>query len=534
MRHTQTAEKPMNQRDKTTTFPTTLTPLYRHVFYGRFTIVVVLLLLCSILLQPVDRAFANEPPETVPAPIDTSVITTEASVPVADIPEPAVPVSTATDLFEPEATTTSLLNDPGSLAATTTPPELEVIPVEEVAVTGDGGSDIPAVIPEESASDAGGASVGDATVPNESNDTSVTDEATSSATTTGEVLEARVTVSSDSQIQFEKSDCVAVADGSYYCKTKAPTPSTDVKDGLYSQPDADGDLEIYFAHNGVLDQVTHNTTDDASPYFDAVSNTIVWHRQIDDRYQIISYDVSSGAESQLTTDTVNNMEPTRVGVYTAWQHWNNDNWDIMLHDGATTKLLTNTPEHDIAPKIRGNLVMWNRMAKDTQTIELYDLTTGEYTTIADAEGGELSNPRMVLVYDAAFANGDVVTKGYDVLTGKITPLSAVPASIPDEIPDPDTTGETRALIQSKAPTREDSDNTSPQPPTIDPPLPGATASSTASSSEFTLDLQSPVATTTPVVVPLPQFTLDMAAATATLRITESDVLVPAFTASTTD
>jgi hypothetical protein len=354
------------------------------------------------------------------------------------------------------------------------------------------------------------------------------------------VVEAKATMTSDSQIQFDKTDCVSVADGSYYCKTKKPEPASEVKDGLYSKPDADGDLEIYFAHNGTLEQITHNQVDDASPYYDSISNTIVWHRLVNDRYQIISYDIKSGAESQLTTDTVNNMEPVRSGRYTAWQHWNKDNWDIMLHDGATTKLLTTSLDHDIAPKIRGNLVMWNRLSRDnTQTIQLYDLTTGEYTSIADDEGGELSNPRMVLVYDAQFKNGDVVTKGYDVATGKITPLSAIPVKIPDKIPAPDKTGETRALIQIKSTSREDGE-VSTTTPTIDPPLPdlGTTtaATSTVATSTIatlTLDLQT-LSASTSVSVPATTtpLTLDLSTTTVGLSITNSDVVVPPFDATT--
>ncbi len=535
--------------------PTAKAPLYRHVFYGRFSFVVVLLLLSSILLQPIDRVRASEV-ETVLPPIDTSTVTTSTDTPtvvvepVAPTPEtvdttaietetlapvPADVTSTPTDLTQlnptPTDGATTTLNLTDTPAATTITTETDISPAvatttstDELPLTTDTAgvaTDTSPTIP-----------VVDEPVVVVGETATATAEIVPEATTTGEVLEAKATMSSDSQMQFEKSDCVAVADGSYYCKIKNPSPASDVKDGLYSKPDADGDLEIFFAHNGSIEQITHNDVDDGSPYFDSISNTIVWHRLINDRYQIISYDIKSGAESQLTTDTVNNMEPTRAGNYTAWQHWNVDNWDIMLNDGATTKLVTTVPEHDIAPKIRSNLVMWNRLSRDnTQSIELFDLTTGEYTSIADDEGGELSNPRMVLVYDAQFKNGDVVTKGYDVITGKITPLSATPVKIPDTIPAPDTTGETRALIQMKTNSREDVEVASTT-PTIDPPEPGV-GTATATSS-LTLDLQSHIATTTPPVIATTTdtFTLDLSAST-TLQLIESDVVIPPFVATST-
>jgi hypothetical protein len=245
----------------------------------------------------------------------------------------------------------------------------------------------------------------------------------------------------------------------------------------------------------------------------------------------MSHDVRSGSESQLTTDSVNNMEPTRAGTYTVWQHWNTDNWDIMLYDGVTTKLITSVPEHDIAPKIRGNLVIWNRLSRDsTQTIELYDLTTGEYTSIADSEGGELSNPRMVLVYDAQFQNGDVVTKGYDVDSREITELTAIPVAVPENIPTPDTTGETRALIQVKSTGRDDSEVITIV-PTIDPPEPdfgvATTASSTVQSESLLPPLLMPAPASTTEI-----FTLDLSAS-STVEFTETDLLVPPFSVAST-
>jgi hypothetical protein len=299
-------------------------------------------------------------------------------------------------------------------------------------------------------------------------------------------------------------------------------------DGFYALPDRDGDLEIYIQQAGVLEQLTFNDVDDAAPYFDSVSNTIVWHRLVSDRYQIVEYSVATGDEIEITSDTVNNMEPTRSGKYTVWQRWSGNNWDIVLYDGKNTTILTTTLEHDVAPKVRGDLVVWNRLGYDkAQTIELYDIETGEYTSISDTEGGIISNPRMVLVYESAFANGDIVTKGYDIETGKITPLSALPVQIPDELPTPDSTGETRALIQAKPPTEDDAETgtVGTTTPAIDPPQntpqrdiePIATttifASSTSYTAELTLDLR-PVEN--PITPPI------------------SDVVVPVFSASTTE
>ena len=89
---------------------------------------------------------------------------------------------------------------------------------------------------------------------------------------------------------------------------------------------------------------------------------------------------------------------------------------------------------------------------------------------------------MVLVYETEFENGDVVTKGYDVATGEIAPLATIPTELPDELPVPDSTGETRALIQNKNPSKEETEVLTG--PTLVGPDPGVPPTATAT----TLDL----------------------------------------------
>jgi hypothetical protein len=306
---------------------------------------------------------------------------------------------------------------------------------------------------------------------------------------------------------------------------------------MYALQDKDGDLEIFIQKKGELTQLTFNTVDDAGPVFDTKSNSIVWHKLVDERYQIISFNLDLNTEVQLTADKVNNMEPSRSGDYTVWQRWNDTNWDIVLYDGKETKFITESPLHDIAPSVKGDLIMWNRLAADnTQTIELYDITTQEYTTITDDEGGALSNPRMVLVYETEFANGDIVTKGYNVETGEITPLTNTPGELPEEIPEPDTTGETRALLQPKNPTREDSEVTDEVFPGIDDigiSTPNNATSTTvllpgdliiASSSALNAG-STPIATTSPTLV---EMTLDLTSPVVLNSDTPSDVIVLPF------
>lgn len=421
--------------------------LYRNVFYSRVSTAVVLCLCFSFLLQPIERIYAADVVAVSDSTATPLALAVDAGL------DPIVNNEELATTEIPETGTADTINDE---AAETTIADEEIVTddatttEEEVSTdTETDGTSTTTEFTDEEIKDL----IGEDTLPDfETPGT----ESTTTATTTGTSVPVS-TVYSDAVMQFNKSDCVTVENGSFYCQTKVEQEAQGT-DGMYSLQDKDGDLEIFVQKNGELTQITFNTVDDAAPYFDSKSNTIVWHRLIDDRYQIMSYDLDTGSESQLTSENVNNMEPSRFGSYTVWQRWNATNWDIVLYDGTEIKYLTDNSFHDIAPNIKGDLVMWNRISADgTQTIELYDINTKEFTTISDTEGGALSNPRMVLVYETEFANGDVVTKGYDIDTGEITPLATTPVELPDELPNPDSTGETRAMVQPKNPTKEDSE-----------------------------------------------------------------------------
>ena len=504
--------------------------LYRIVFVGYFARFFACIILVSVVLQPLARAEASE--EVVTNGVASAAI---ADVPI-DIPAVADGVDVVTQAGDvPPIAALSPLSensvDPiinSSLTTVAAP-----IPGDSnVQNTGTDSSDT-SVVASSSGEQSGvdGSILTSEDVGHMTDNTVVLEDdvilipATTSSSTPDLTIPVS-TVQSDSQIQFNKADCVAVADGSFYCQPKKPVPPLS-QNGFFALPDSDGDLEIYMQKDGQMNQLTHNTVDDAAPFYDSLSQTIVWHRLIDDRYQIMSYIIESGEETQLTSGTVNNMEPNRAGAYTVWQHWNADNWDIELSDGKTTKILTSSLEHDIAPSIRGTLVVWNKLGFDkSQTIELYDISSGEFTTITDTDGGVISNPRMVLVYESSFENGDVVTKGYDMLTGEIAELASTPVQMPDEIPPPDSTGETRALIQAKSGQKEESEIIDgSQLKTADPDPNLVPQSSVISNASTSLTLL--VATSSP------SLTLDLRLESTEPVVHTTDIMIEAFTTTTT-
>lgn len=429
--------------------------MYAFVFASRTSFVFVLILLLSIFLQPIETIFADTSLPLTPPQIEIiedEVVSTGESLPVLDTDAEVIGVTSQGQIMNEVDS-----NFSGN----------ELVQVETESIEESGGSttsdSITGNLDSESNIDQNSLLQGEF-----ENSAPEATTSTSIATTTDQNMAPVTAVSyGDSVVQFDKDSCVSVSDGSYYCQSETSEGSVR-SDGVYAFPDKDGDLEIFVQAGDDLTQLTFNTEDDSSPHFDGESNTMVWHRLINDRYQIISYDVTSGEETQLTDDNVNNMEPTRSGSFTVWQQWDN-NWEIVLYDGKTKRQLTHSVEHDVSPSIRNGLVVWYKLTEGSdKSIQLYNIKTAEFTTIEDSDGGTISNPRMVVVYETTYENGDVVTKGYDLVTGEIISLDAIPVELPDTLPNPDSTGETRALLQSKVTTKEDVD-TEQATPTAPPP-----------------------------------------------------------------
>lgn len=273
---------------------------------------------------------------------------------------------------------------------------------------------------------------------------------TTPATTTPQIVYVAATgtaTNAQNRHQFAESECVHVGDGAFYCAKNEESEEM-LEDEVYSAPDKDGDYEIFVRINGDVEQITDNVRDDSAPYYDEVGKRIVWHALENDRYQIFSFDLKGGETRQLTNESYNNMEPTAYGDITLWQAWVGNDWEIMLDvDGEITQL-TNNAYHDVAPHVRGDYIVWQAQVAGTWFVKIYDMETETIETI-EGDGSLIENPRFLLVYDSTKENGDTETIGYDLKSKKTVPLSRVPTSVPEELPDPERTGEERALLNTK-------------------------------------------------------------------------------------
>ncbi len=306
--------------------------------------------------------------------------------------------------------------------------------------------------------------------------TATTSESTATSTdriasSTEEVIVEGVTYVNNAlnRYQFAESECRTMGDGTYYC-TDGSTLTDVPEDAVYSAPDIDGDLEIFVRIDGEDTQITHNIVDDSAPFYDVISNTIVWQSLINDRYQIVSYDVDDAEATVRTNTSYNNMQPVALGDILFWQAWIGDNWEIVRFEDGDLIQMTDNDVHDIAPYALDDYVMWQTQEGDEWDITLYDLNKDKAQSINSNAPGSSKNPRMVLMYESFDANGDVHMFGYDLRTQEHISLATVPTSLPRELPEPDGNTEKKALINAKPTLREESE-TEDLVPETEPELP---------------------------------------------------------------
>ena len=539
--------------------------MYRYTYASRVTLVITFLLCISLFIQPVASAYAEEstggsvvPEQLIETPVeDTGVVTTEnseqdsfptpeeiedAEQQIAELIEESLNTASNTDdepdqSFEesplvenPDNMDESIVVDSQDPVATSTADATE--DSDETPVTSDDletdGDANESTNPEPEQSDIDEEEIMASSTEEVEQIDEEHEENEIVATTTDEVgptVQEVSVVNSDQAIAFNRNECTEVSDGSFYCQKVSEEDV--LQDALFAAPDNTGDMEIYVVQDGVETKLTDNVLEDSSPYFDSRSDTIVWHRLINDRYQIISYDIDAQEETQLTDTRVNNMEPTKSGKYTVWQRWVTNNWEIVLFDGETETQLTDSQKHDIAPNIYGDMIIWNVRSNDgTQSLMTYEISTQTFNQIADTEGVAVANPRMLVTYEAQYQNGDSVLKGFDLATGEIVPIEHLPRELPTNLPEPDATGEIRALPTGTT-DEEEQEQQEPE-PNDDPVSPTASSTSVVTVSTTTVEV-SPDLDLRPVGQPLAT-TTDLVVEQAAIP----DVVIPAFEATTTE
>ncbi len=446
--------------------------------------ILAVLLLLVLLIQPLAPVFANE---TVMATDETKTANHKTELSIETEIATLVTTTASADDGEvtnveqqPDSMSLTILSEPevlSNLPPTSSPPQIIETIIEEIMVDATTEESEGVIVDAVSASDELADSTTEIATGTEMID-EVTDEVDNSTTppeainssdnnllnteTVSEDMNNQVTTipngaplttieytvtNDENRYSFAREECVAMGEGTFYCAKAEQGDTPVVTERVFAEADEQGDLEIFVDFKNQRKQITNNEVDDDAPTYDVESNSLVWHRLLDGRYQIVSYDLSTNKETLLTNDRFNNMYPSRHRDATVWQSWVGNDWDIMLEVGGVVTMLSDNAVPDIAPKINGDFVIWQAFENGAWKVKVYNRSTGVVDTIADADGASVQNPRFVLVYDAKHNNGDVETLGYD-LAGKVAvPLSATSKPAPKNIPEPEQTGEERALVQ---------------------------------------------------------------------------------------
>jgi hypothetical protein len=494
--------------------------LYSLVYASRFSSLLILFLFTSFFIQPIHRALASED-VVIPVPEPEVIVANEVlmQTEVPPLPQESPPedvVSSGDVLTESTTPVAGDLLVPDSNLEEETQTIDSANEVEDSKVyAGETQDDDSIDTPSESIVDELSAEDG-VTKDSVSDDELVTlDDVVGSSTQT--ISESQFLITDENFYQFSKQSCIAVGSGAFHC-TRNSQDEVNAQSIAYAAIGESGNTEIFLkTSRGTDKQLTNNSFEDSSPFYDAQSMRVVWQRLIDGRQQIILYDIRKNEEVQLTFSRTNNMEPKVSGAGIVWQAWDGADWEIMYFDGTYTDQITQNESNDVAPVIKDNYILWSVLGESEQQARVYSLDSKETISIIGHEGGSIENPRFVLVYDTKFDNGDVVTQGFDPVTGLSAPISAQPVPIPVDIPSSDSTGETRALIQNKPSQKDDIEILE-----IDSG-PGLDTNPATSTDDGTLDLLTPtIASSTDSVnaIDLPNF-----------ELTEYDLVVP-FTTTT--
>ncbi len=259
-------------------------------------------------------------------------------------------------------------------------------------------------------------------------------------------VESSTNISNKNKYQFSSDECIVIEDGSFFC-VQSSEGATELKSSsVYTDVGPKGYTDIFIRRSETAENITNSVENNSSPYYDEISNTIVFQSEHNGRNIIESYDLNTESIKRISNGQFNDVIPKRSGEYVVWQRWLNNAWQIVLYQGNEEKVITDSVQHNLSPSIYDGVILWTTFNQAGKKIGAYYDIDSKKTVYIDSEiEGRIQNPRFVLVYDTVLDSGDVITHGFDPETGTTKPISAFPTVPLPDIPSPDPVGEVRAL-----------------------------------------------------------------------------------------
>ncbi len=160
---------------------------------------------------------------------------------------------------------------------------------------------------------------------------------------------------------------------------------------------------MYDLSSGTETQITSNTARQHRPAI--YGDKIVWEdfrhdsngfcntpetTDTDCNSDIFMYDLSSGTETQITSNTARQSRPEIYGDKIVWDDNRNGNYDIFMYDlsSGTETQITSDGSGQYNPAIYGDKIVWDDNRNGNYDIYMYDLSTGEEWQVGccDADG----------------------------------------------------------------------------------------------------------------------------------------------------
>ena len=158
---------------------------------------------------------------------------------------------------------------------------------------------------------------------------------------------------------------------------------------------------------------------------DISGNTVVWMDERNGNKDIYGYNLDTGTEFPVITDSTDQWNPDIAGDIVVWMASDNESYDIYGYNlsSKTGFPICTDPAAQWYPRVSGNTVVWTDERNDDNDIYGYDLSTDTEFPICTAVGEQ----------DSPVISGDIVVwrdmrthqpgiYGYDLSSGTEFPI----------------------------------------------------------------------------------------------------------------
>ncbi len=251
---------------------------------------------------------------------------------------------------------------------------------------------------------------------------------------------------------FSLNDCTLLSNEELYClsdNNKYRQFSENHTD-IASYADENGIYQIVLQEDiGRLRILTENDADDIAPVHNKEGALAAWQRDLDDRWQIVIYDLDKDEEVFITDSLFNNTSPDLSSSAVVWQGWVNNGWEIFYADKNEgewrVRQLTEDGFQNVNPRVFGENVVWSSYRSGEWHIISYSLKTGKKQTLGT--GKKNIEPRFALIWEGLSDDGKESLMHLDLSTNQIAPLVEKEREEPkpSSVPNPFESGQTEAV-----------------------------------------------------------------------------------------